>query len=170
MKAIGVITCICAGTLIGNYFSDKINKRYEALKQIRQIMVFIVGEILYTKSSLGDIFLKVSKKQKSPYKDFFEYVYGETSSTNGRLSDIWTRGVDIYIKQFNLSEKDIESLNNLGKMMGSVGINIEIENLQNYIKDIDEQISMLKEEVKNKKKLYRMLGLLFGIALSIILI
>lgn len=167
---IGAILCICTGFLIGNYFLENINKRYNALKQIRQIMVSIAGEILYTRSNISDIFLKISKKQEYPYREFMDYIYKETYSTNGRLSNIWTRGVDIYMRKLNLNEKDIELLNNMGSVMGSVGIDIEIENLRKYIEELDEQITHIKEELQGKKKLYRMLGLLCGVAISVILI
>ena len=45
---------------MGNYFLENINKRYAALKNIRQIMAAIIGEIEYTRGSISDIFLKLS--------------------------------------------------------------------------------------------------------------
>lgn len=155
---------------MGNYFLENINKRYVALKNIRQIIAAIIGEIEYTRGSISDIFLKLSKKQQYPYKEFMEYIYKETYSTNGKLSDIWTRGVEKYIRKLNLNEKDIEMLNSLGGVMGGVGLNIEIDNLKKYIAEADEQIVHIKEELESKKKLYRMLGFLCGMAISIILV
>lgn len=170
MKAAGVLLCISAGFLIGNYFSENIKKRYMALNNIRRMILQIIGEIEYTRSNISDIFYKLSKKQESPYREFMEYIHSETEGTNGRLKDIWKRGVDGYFSQLKLTDKDLEMLEKLGNSMGSIGIRVEIENLELYIKEVDELLLNIREELANKTKLYRMLGLFGGMAIAIILI
>lgn len=70
----------------------------------------------------------------------------------------------------NMKEEDLKVLENFEKLLGKTNIEGQLSEIELIKKFIDEQIVVAEEEQKKNEKLYKNLGVIVGIAISIILI
>ena len=73
------------------------------------------------------------------------------------------------IYENELSKKDIEMLSSFAKNLGTSDLDGEINNLNMYIELLNNSIKEAQNNINLKSKLYRTLGMSFGLALSIML-
>ncbi|MDE6209127.1 MAG: stage III sporulation protein AB [Lachnospiraceae bacterium] len=170
MKIIGAALCVFSCFVIGFYMGENIKIRYNSLIEIKKMISMIMGEIEYKRNSISEAFYFVAKKMDEPYKSFLMELYNKTLNTEGVFEEIWICSVKKHLSKHKLTEKDFEYLDILGKNIGYLGIDMQISNFQNYIRNTQEEIEKIKGEMDKSIKLYRTLGLMAGIAISIILI
>ena len=70
----------------------------------------------------------------------------------------------------NMKEEDLNVLENFEKLLGKTNIDGQLREIELIERFIDEQIGYAEEEQKKNEKLYRSLGVIVGIAITIILI
>lgn len=171
LKFLGSVTVIISSTCIGIKASDKLNYQLELLRQMKQLVILICGEIKYNNSYLGQAFLNISNRISEPYKSLMlevsEILYHETGEA---FSDIWKRSVDETLSKTELSKKHILKLQELGNTLGFLDKEMQISNFELFIERLDYEIEEGVQKNKENCKLYRSLGVLSGIAIVILTI
>ena len=74
------------------------------------------------------------------------------------------------IENLNFNNKDKELLSSFFKDLGTTDIDGELSHIKMYQELFSEQYKLSKEDIKNKGKLYRMLGLFSGLAFVVLFI
>ena len=74
------------------------------------------------------------------------------------------------IENLNFNNKDRELLSSFVKVLGTTDIDGELSHIKMYQELFSEQYKLSKEDIKNKGKLYRMLGLFSGLAFVVLFI
>ena len=169
-KLLGVILCITATTLYGMSMGENIRKRYNSLNEIMNMIVLLRAEIEYRQVGISEAFLCVSLKTKGNIRSFLNRLREKTMDNEGVFEDMWKEEVLNCFLDMKLSEKDMEEILNLGKNIGYLGMNMQVMNFSLYIDRTSEELKKIRESMDKTIKLYRTLGIMAGIAISIILI
>ncbi len=82
--------------------------------------------------------------------------------------EAWKYG--IYNSNTNMKEEDLLILENLGKLLGKTDTQGQLSELELLDTFITKQINLAEEEQKKNEKLYRSLGIITGLAITIIFI
>ena len=89
---------------------------------------------------------------------------GEIRCGNASLPDAF------YGAAGRMNGKYREFLITVGEYLGYMDLEMQIKQLSLYEKNLEEEISRLKEEASGKKRLYRSLGILGGLLLAVLLV
>jgi stage III sporulation protein AB len=162
---------ITASSTIGFYFSSLAKARVEDLKELRKCIYILKGDIRYSATPLPEAIQMVAFKIESNLSPFFQKIADELNKLEGRtLSSIWTSSVDTQLDQSCLNKKDKMYLIQFGDSIGYLDKETQINTIDLYISQLDTEIDELITSVKEKTRLYNLLGIMGGIFMTIIII
>lgn len=177
MKWMGVCLVTLGCTGLGQHMARDWRLRLKCLELLRQMMYLLKAEIIYGHTALGEALRRVGERcQKAEGERgletmplFFLSVAERIEQQEGEsFSRIWQEELE-RIKGSPLKESDVSSLKNLGDHLGYLDLGMQERNLLLYLEQVDGQISFLKQNVRERTKLYTSLGIMGGLFLSIMM-
>lgn len=155
---------------IGLYFSKEIKSRIDDLKELKKLIGLLRGDIRYQRTPLPEAISVVAKRNSGCYTVFFEKVSERlTQFTGSTFSEIWKEAVAKNLTDTSLSKKDKLHLIRFGENLGYLDKDMQMNNLDQYLNQLEDEITELSKTVKEKTYLYSSLGIMGGIFITIIL-
>lgn len=171
IKLIGSLCVIVAASGYGYSRGLEYKKRVETLDELRRIIWEIQGEIAYTRAPLEEICLRVQRRVKEPYKSWLFSLAGKLERKgNSVLGTLWKEAAKEHLDKLVLSEEDRDELMSMGEQMGYLDIRMQEEVFVRYGRNLEEKGRKLEAELEEKRKLCGCLGVMGGMALSLLLI
>lgn len=178
MKWVGacLVTLGCTG--LGQHMAREWRLRLRCLEQLRQMIYLLKGEILYGHTALGEALRRIGEHcQRAEGENgltavplFFLSVAGRIEQQEGEcFAQIWQEELG-KIGDVPLKESDLSGLKTLGDHLGYLDLEMQERNLLLYLEQLDGQILYLKQNVKERTKLYTSLGVMGGLFLSIVML
>ncbi|MBR1540176.1 MAG: stage III sporulation protein AB [Clostridia bacterium] len=156
MVMICLIILIC--NAIGKIKADSFQQRYLELKKLKRGLGIFRSKLEFTYEPVGEIFEDISR-----------LVYEEEDNIFKRFleNNDWNLAIE---NQKNFEKEDKEVAKGLGKMLGKLDKDGQLNEI--YLVDgfIDKQIEEAFEVKQKNEKLYKVLGRSVGLAIAIILI
>lgn len=171
MRFIGCGLIIGASTGMGYLFGAEIRRRLEDLKAAKTIAILLRGDIRYAQTALPEALENVSKRHEGRLAPFFKRVSTDLKEFSGlTLSEIWNRAIKEELSKTSMNKKDKECLKELGEQLGYLDKDMQMNHIDWYITQVEEDMREITLDAKDKIRLYRSLGLLFGIFITIIVL
>jgi stage III sporulation protein AB len=83
---------------------------------------------------------------------------------------IWSESIGKGLENTSLSKKDLLNLVQFGENMGYLDKEMQLNTIDLYLTQIEEEIKELSKTVKEKTYMYNTLGILGGIFLTIVML
>jgi stage III sporulation protein AB len=171
IKIIGCILVIASSTGIGFFFSCEMRGRIEDLKELKKLIGLLRGDIRYANTPLPEAISSITRRHSGRFDDFFNYVSIKLHELSGlTFSDIWKDATEQQLANSSLSKKDKLHLIQFGENLGYLDKDMQMNTLDLYISQLEEEISEMTKTVKEKSYLYNSLGIMAGIFITIIMI
>lgn len=171
MKIIGCILVIASSTGIGFYFSSEIRSRIDDLKELRKLIGLLRGDIRYASTPLPEAISSIYRRHSGKFQSFFEYVSTRLNEMSGTtFNEIWKAAVEKKLENTSLNRKDKLHLIQFGENLGYLDKEMQINTIDLYLTQLEDELKELSGTVKEKAYLYNTLGILAGIFITIILI
>lgn len=165
LKIIGSIFIITATTGIGYTKSKELQNHLNTLEEVKKIFCMLRSELQYTHAPFAELFLKISTKTSSPYKEWLSRLSKRLmNKTRGSFWDIWCMSITEDLQKTYLKEDELEELKHVGKNMEY------IESLELYIEQLQYRIKNTREVYRSKRKLCQSMGIMGGAFLVILLL
>ncbi|HLS36430.1 MAG TPA: stage III sporulation protein SpoIIIAB [Bacillota bacterium] len=170
MKWLGAIILIIITTFIGLEYSTRLKSRPKHIHQIKNALLILEAEILYSQTKIKDAFETISKQIPNPTKELF-YASAKDLSTNKlHLFEIWENNVQRYIERSALTEKEKEILLQFGKTLGQY----DMTQQQKQLAVTNNHLHRLLQEAETHRDQYaniaKSLGVLSGVFIVLLLI
>ena len=170
IKIFAAIVVIASSTGLGLYMSNCCNLEIRQLKEFKKIIMLLKGEISYGNTTLPDAIAVLAKKENGVFKQFLVELEGKLNSLQGvRFQLMWEEAVDSSMGNTNLCKKHKEMIKALGKELGYMDKHTQLGCLDVFIYEINEEIKDKMLAVKDKVRIYNVIGVLFGVFVVIIL-
>ncbi|MCR1897988.1 stage III sporulation protein SpoIIIAB [Irregularibacter muris] len=171
VKIIGIIILLTSSSLLGFVISNKYKTRVRELKEIRNHFQMIETEIIYTATPIIEVMDKISQQAKEPFKDVYKNIALELRKKEGEsLGSIWRKAFDDKKNYTRLNKEDLETIIFFGNVLGTSDRENQLKNSQLIQSQLSKLEEIAEEERQRSEKLYKNLGALLGLALTIILI
>lgn len=171
MKILGIVFVLLGCTMIGFRFSFMLNERINQLKTLRKLIVMLRGEINYNHSTLVEALEIISKRTSKPFSDFtFEISQQLKKMTGQSVDKLWETMTDKHLAGTSLTKKDLMSLKSLGENMGYLDKEMQLASIDLYNTQMEENIEEAMQKCNANGKLYKMLGVMAGIFITIIIV
>lgn len=170
-KIVGCILIILSSTLMGFYCSNELKSRINDIKELRKLIILLRGDIRYGNTPLPEAICAISRRHEGSFKKFFDRISERLSENSGyTFSQVWREAVEDELSQTSLNKRDKFSLIQFGENLGYLDKEMQMNTLELFLTQIEDEISELSKTVKEKSYLYSTLGIMAGIFISIILI
>ena len=157
--------CVMTGALgFGWSLCSEMNSDIQHLKQQKQILLYIAGEITYLHRPMEEIFDMTACKVEAPYDLFLMDVSQEMKERNGNsLISIWNKAVRDRKSGTDFSQICIDYLMKMGNCFEYEGEQLQVEALRLFEREIDSEIDRLMAKKNENSRLIKALSTLTGI-------
>ncbi len=171
LKIIGCVLIITSSTGMGWYFSGELKNRISDLKELKKLLFLLRGDIRYANTPLPEAVQALSIRHNGKFKQFLTVIANRLFELGGvSFCNIWKEAVEKELENTSLSKKDLIGLSQFGENLGYLDKDMQINTLDLYISQLEEEINDLSQNVKQKSYLYNSLGIMGGIFIIIVML
>ncbi|HWT77078.1 MAG TPA: stage III sporulation protein AB [Mobilitalea sp.] len=171
MKIIGCILVIISSAGMGFYFSSEMKCRIEDLKELKKLIGLLRGDIRYANTPLPEAINSIHRRHSGNFQPFFNQVSMKLNELSGvTFSEIWKTAVQTQLVNTSLTKKDKLHLAGFGENLGYLDKDMQMNTIDLYIAQLEDEIKDLSKTVKEKAYLLNTLGIMTGIFITIIMI
>ncbi len=164
IKIINLISIIIVCTYLGIIKAKLYENRVTELNKFQNALVMFKSKIEFTYEPLKSIFEDISKVI---YKDN-ENIFYLTIKKDNDINSSWCEAINEINN--NLDNEDKEVIKMLGKLLGKTDIKGQVNEIALTQNLIEKQIKKAESEKSRNVKLYKTMGIVFGIGICIIFI
>lgn len=84
--------------------------------------------------------------------------------------EIWTQAITRDLKDTSITKVDKEQLRKVGECLGYLDKEMQMNTIDLYLSQLEGQIEELSKEIKERTRLYNLLGVMAGIFVTIVMI
>lgn len=170
-KVIGAALVILSTGGMGVYFSLILKERINDLKELNKIILILRGEIRYASNPLPEAVSNLASRSEGEFRRFLLAVADKLDKLEGRtFNEIWRECVEKELVDTSLNKKDKMLLTRLGENLGYLDKEMQLNTIDLYITQVQGELDDAVDSVKEKVRLYNMLGVMAGIFITIVLI
>lgn len=170
-KIVGCILIILSSTLMGFYYSNELKSRVNNLKELRKLIVLLRGDIRYGNTPLPEAICAIARRHEGSFKVFFVRLSEKLGEHSGNtFAQVWMEAVNSELLNTSLNKKDKSGLIQFGENLGYLDKEMQINTLDLFLTQLEDEINELSKTAKEKSYLYSTLGIMAGIFVSIILL
>ena len=166
IKYISLISIIFICSFLGIYKSKKFENRVSELKEMQSSLNMFKSKIEFTYEPIGEIFKEISNVIYKDKENIFKITTEEMKQKNASQS--WYLAIEKCKNDLNIEDK--ETIKFMGKLLGKTDKIGQINEINLTSNLLEKQIEKAEEEKINNTKLYKTLGIVFGLGITIILI
>ena len=171
LKLLGAIIIVMGSSGLGFSLSQELIYRHRELKRLKRWMLYLHSQIRYQNTNLAVAFHDVAGKAEGLFGEFFEEVSKQMQRFEGdEFTVIWKKQVEERFAKSHMNKEDKEKLCSLGDTLGCLDKQMQLDTLDYYIEQLDLDIVQASENIKNNTKLYRSLGVMGGILITLIIV
>lgn len=170
LKIFASIIILIGFSSFGFYFSYKPIYRKNDLLEMKRALLTLISEINLF-SNINEAILNIEKNLDKPIKNIFIKFRKNMKEKRGEeLFLLWEDAIKNASYETYFIKEDIDNINIVGKVIGSIDRSFNIEGLNIVIDYIDNEIKNIEMEKAKNFKMYQSLGLLSGLMIIILLI
>ncbi|MCI8667531.1 MAG: hypothetical protein HFG82_12855 [Dorea sp.] len=171
MKIIGGVLVIAATSMWGHAAAEREKNRYDQLQYLQKLLYLLRSEILYARSYLGEAFLQIGQRAKSPYQEWLlKLCMQMEEKREGAFAGMWEESIYDFLKDSGLPKKELLRLAAFGSQLGSADAEMQVKTLDLYLEELRLSMEELREEMRTKIRLCHCLGVMSGIFITVLLI
>lgn len=171
LKILGAILTVSSCSALGFYFSNELLIRLKQLRELKKYITILRGDIRYGGTPLPEAIGSLAVRSPGIFKPFLSNVSKQLyNSKGGTFSDIWGKSVWSDLKDSSLTEMDKENLVRFGENLGFLDREMQINTIDLYLNQLQDEINEQAVVVKERTKLYNVLGIMAGVFITIVMI
>jgi stage III sporulation protein AB len=169
LKITGLIAVFLVCTFGGMMMSMKLSKRVRHLESFICAVGFIATEIRYFASPVEVIMEKLNHVEEYKQLKVFEICKANIKHAK-QFSNAWELAVKESEYSLSLQSADYESLLWFGRTLGTTDVEGQLANCEHCCEQLSQRLTIAREDVNKKGKMYSSLGVLTGIFMAVMLL
>lgn len=170
IKVIISTLIVCCSSLIGVIYAKTYTERTRLLNNIIGTLQMLESEIVYSATPLPFLLKKISRRNNTEITRIFNSTVEILDKKSGfTFSEAWQMAIKEETKYSVLRREDIELLIQFGNTLGVSDIEDQVKHIRLAMEEIKRSYEQSIVEQNKNVKMYKNLGVLFGITVVIIL-
>ncbi|ONI37676.1 hypothetical protein AN639_00820 [Candidatus Epulonipiscium fishelsonii] len=171
MQILGIALILMTCTLIGYAFERNEYRRVKEYEQLIYGFEILKSEIDYSLSPLSEACLTASKlTQDGVQQIFIRFNYHLTKREETDTKRMWEKSIDESRQYLSLKEEDYTMLSMFGNIAGYLDKELQKRNIEMLLEKLVIQKKEITSNYNRTSKMYKGLGILIGLSVSIILL
>lgn len=168
LRIIGSLIIIISSSLIGFSYGSKYSKRLNNLMYLSNCIQLLETEVMFAATPIPEALENVYKKGNKKISYIFNNIkenLRKSLSTNESFKSIY----DKLKNELHFEEEDIEIFMTLGRVLGRSDRKDQQKHFKTVLAQLERQQLDAKEKKLKNEKMYKSLGVLGGILITLIL-
>lgn len=171
LKFCGILLILASGSGMGFRAAYNVRLRLEQLKQLKKAFILLKGEIRYSHQTMNVALMTAAKKASEPISGIFHDTALQLEKYDGRpMSEIWSNSVKNAGDKLLLSGRQLTFLEEIGNTLGYLDKEMQMNQFDLHLEQLSREIEEEEKSIKDSTKLYRCLGVMGSILVTIILV
>jgi len=137
--------------------------------EFKHMLTLLKSEIEFAARPLPQAFMDLSQKAGENFAKFYRMLSEKLTDKEMDLAAAWDAGLK-EIKNTNMTQEDFDAISGLGRTLGSIDATAQIKAIDMVTLALDEILTRLNAANAKDGKMYRRLGLLGGVLITVILL
>lgn len=170
-KIIGILLVVTAGISFGFSKAGKEQKKLEQGIALKRMLYLLQGEIRYGFTPLPEAVVVIAEKTAPEFRPFLNQIAKRLKSYREEsFFAVWKEALEEQLKLQIIEPKFLEILMSMGETIGYLDKEMQEKTIDFAIEQIEDVIFQMKDQVIKNCRMYRSLGLSFGLLVVIILV
>lgn len=170
MMWLGAILFIGTTSWIGFEWSHRLNTRPKHIRQLKNALLMLEAEIVYSQSPLQDAFSMIANQLPKPVGSFFDMLSKDMQEEHVDLYRVWEKDVDRLMNVSCLNINEVEIMKQFGRTLGQHDFYQQQKHIQLALSHLDRELEDARENQFRYSKMAKSLGILCGLFIVILLI
>lgn len=171
LKLFGAILIVLASTSIGYYYAQKLVRRSQEIRQLRACLSLLETEIHYGTRPLAEACEHIANREKGAVSRLFAISSQELRGMDGSSTyHCFQKAVEQGWKDTALKEEEKNVFLRLAQILGRSDREDQLQHLKQACVQLEVEEEKAREEQSRYEKMYKTLGILFGVLLIILMI
>jgi len=169
-RLIGAVLIMAGSVGIGLYLSAKEGFRVQDLLEFKKALHILSSEIEYMRTTLSEACANIAKRTGlgvSPIFANFSRLLEEADA--GTAYQLWLEAMEAGREGTFLANEDRTVLNDFGKTLGYLDKEMQKNAIDYTVAYIDEKAAALQTASDKNKRMYRSLGVIGGLLVTVVL-
>jgi stage III sporulation protein AB len=168
LQIAGAVLVCTATTLWGFNMAARGAKRAKDLMEFKNTLILLKSRIEYAMHTLPQAFLYISERTSPHFAAFYAQISNDLERGKTDAGSAWAQGIAA-LAQTCLSKDDMQKISMLGPSLGNMDKMVQLDAIDMISKGIDATITELNKENPKNARMYRGLGVVSGLLITIIL-
>jgi len=170
IKIIGTLLVMAGSAGLGIYFSAKENFRVQDLSEFKKALLILSSEIEYMRSALTEACANIAKRTGLGVSGIFaEYSRLLANGEGETAYQLWLAAMESGKSKTFFADEDRAVLEDFGKTLGYLDKQMQKNAIEYAVSYIDEKSAALQTQSAKNKKMYRSLGVIGGLLITVVL-
>lgn len=171
LKVVGSVLVMLTTTSFGLMKASELREEYQQLVYVQRIFCMLQSEIRYARNPLGDIFLHIGEWAREPYREWLTRLGHRLMKRDGGIFvQIWEESIRTYLSDCGLKKEELARMEALGNQLGAADIEMQMKAIELYLMQVETSMDELREGMKTKVRLCRLLGVMSGMLIVTLLL
>ncbi len=171
VRILGLFCIVAACGGLGYRKGAELSMELRELQELRKIFLMLRSEIEYTKAPLGEAFYHIGGRTYGVYRAWLLFLAEHLEKREGQsVREIWEEAAKEKLNGLHLSKDRREVFLSIGANLGCYDREMEIGGIDLYLEQVRLAIQQMQEEIPEKRRLCRCLGVMGGIFAAVILL
>jgi len=170
LRIIGSLAVIAGCTALGVYYSAKDGFRVQELQEFKKALLILLSEIEYMRTPLAVACENIASRTAltiSPlFSDFAELVASKEGESTYQM---WCTALASIRPKTFMAAEDLDIIEGFGKTLGYLDQAMQKNAIGYAINYIDEKTTSLNLQGDKNKRMYRSLGVIGGLLITVAL-
>lgn len=167
IKILGAVLIVGSCSAMGLFMNKGLRDRAAALKSFMSAFEIIKAEIIFRALPLGQIMTILDKEALGSASHFFSSVGAEMEASQLSFSGACSLWVDS-LKLYGLGKNDVGCISGALYSLGKYDAATQAEAIDKAVTALDYELGIARNELAQKGKLYRAMGVTIGIMIALI--
>lgn len=165
----GAFVCI-ATTVMGMHMAKAGARRMTDLTEVKKTLILLKSQLDFAIYTLPQAFGHISERASPPFSSFYAGLASELQDSAGQDAGVaWANAIE-RLTSTNLNKDDLANLSTLSMAIGQMDVQVQINSIEMIIASIDEALTKLNADNPKNAKMYRGLGVISGLLITIVLL
>ena len=170
IRVAGTLLVMAGSAGLGMYFSAKESFRVQDLLEFKKALLILSSEIEYMRSTLSEACANIAKRTSMGVADTFANFSKLLAHGEGETAyQLWLAAMKPCKETTCLSSEDFTVLEDFGKTLGYLDKQMQKNAIEYTVSYIDEKAAALAAASDKNKRMYRSLGVIGGLLLTVVL-
>jgi len=170
LRIIGSIAVIAGCTGIGMFYAARDGFRVNELLEFKKALNILSSEMEYKRAPLHIACANIAKRTASVASKLFNsFASMLTAGAHDTAYNLWQAAILEAKGEHFLTKEDISVIDDLGKTLGYLDMQLQQNAIAYTIDYIDSKTTELQTRNEKNKRMYRSLGMICGMLITVLL-